>query len=175
VATTGMTSREVFEVRERSKAGHRRDFLCVGSMGHCSQIALGLAQHRPSRQVFCFDGDGSVLMHMGSLAVIGAQRPSNLKHVVLHNGVHDSVGGQPTAGSHTDLCAVASACGYLSAERAITADEITAAMRRARDLVGPLMVEIRVRRGARSDLGRPTMAPLESKAAFMEALGNEPR
>ena len=114
VSTTGMISRELFEYRESVNQGHERDFLTVGSMGHASQIALGIALRQADRKVYCFDGDGAVLMHMGSLAVIGSLHPANYVHVVFNNGAHDSVGGQPTVGLQVNLSLVAKACGYRS-------------------------------------------------------------
>lgn len=170
VSTTGMTSREVYEYRARSGEGHERDFLTVGSMGHCSQIALGVAQHAPTRTVWCIDGDGAVLMHMGSLAVIGTQKPSNLRHVVVNNGAHDSVGGQPTAAREIDLCAVARACGYRSAETVVGVDPLPAAVDRLARAAGPAMLEIRVASRAHTDAGRPTTAPADNKRAFVAEL-----
>jgi phosphonopyruvate decarboxylase len=173
ISTTGMSSREVFAYREEHGEGHHRDFLTVGSMGHCSQIAMGVAQHRPSRLVYCLDGDGAVLMHMGSLAIIGSRKPPNLRHIVINNGAHDSVGGQPTAGLEIDLCAVARACGYFSAESVDDLEQLSAAMRRLRAAAGPAMLEVRVASQAHTDAGRPTTTPIENKNAFMEALGHE--
>ena len=170
VSTTGMASREVFDFRERHGQGHDHDFLTVGSMGHCSQIALGLAQHLPERSVVCVDGDGAVLMHMGSLAIIGSQAPTNLLHIVINNGAHDSVGGQPTAAMQVDLGAVALACGYRSAEVATTQDEISGAATRLRAIPGPALLEIRVASDARTNAGRPTTTPVQNKVAFMEAI-----
>ena len=170
VATTGMTSREVFEIRHRSGNDHRLDFLTVGGMGHSSQIALGLAERQPSRRVFCLDGDGAAIMHLGSLAIIGSRRPSNFVHIVLNNGAHDSVGGQPTVAFAIDLCAIASACGYRRVERVTEAEALRSALPWLRSTSGPTMLEIRVRKGARADLGRPTIGPRENKRAFMEAM-----
>lgn len=170
VSTTGMASREVFEYRERHRQGHHRDFLTVGSMGHCSQIALGVAKHRPARQVVCLDGDGALLMHMGSLAIIGMQQPAKFLHVVINNGAHDSVGGQPTAGLSIDVCAIARACNYRDSASVAVPDEIESAVRRLRGHVGPVLLEIKVRKGARKDLGRPTTTPLQNKTDFMLAL-----
>ena len=93
ICTTGMPSRELFEFRARNEAGHDRDFLTVGGMGHASQIALGLAMAQPARPIYCFDGDGAVLMHMGSMAITGQSNAKNLIHLVFNNGVHGSVGG----------------------------------------------------------------------------------
>ena len=175
VSTTGMTSREVFAYREQREEPHDRDFLTVGSMGHCSQIALGLAQHQPSRRVVCLDGDGAVIMHMGSLAIIGSQRPVNFRHIVLNNGAHDSVGGQPTAARQIDIAAVALACGYRGAEVTHDRGQTEAAMDRLMDPPGPAMLEIRVASHPHTDAGRPTTTPVENKAGFMNALDREPR
>ena len=94
VSTTGMISRELFEYRTNNNQGHERDFLTVGSMGHASQIALGIVLHKPNRRVYCFDGDGASIMHMGNMAITGSMLPNNYVHIVFNNGAHDSVGGQ---------------------------------------------------------------------------------
>ena len=169
VSTTGKTSREVYEYRD-IVGGHNNDFLTVGSMGHCSQIALGIALAKPQRQVFCLDGDGSVIMHMGSLAITGTQKPKNYKHIIFNNGAHDSVGGQPTAGFSISLTKVARSCGYKMADLAVTRNEINAGLRLLKSAEGPALLEIRVRKGARADLGRPKKSPKENKKRFMEAL-----
>jgi phosphonopyruvate decarboxylase len=170
VSTTGKTSRELFEYRAARAAGHGRDFLTVGGMGHASQIALGIALERPEVQVYCIDGDGAVLMHMGALAVNATQAPANYTHIVLNNGAHDSVGGQPTVGFEVDLPSIALACGYRGAMRARDPDQIRTALRQLRELPGPLLLEIQVNKGARSDLGRPTTGPKENRDALMRYL-----
>lgn len=170
VSTTGMTSREVFAYRERHGHGHGRDFLTVGSMGHASQIALGVAGGDPRRRVICLDGDGAVIMHMGSLAIIGTQETRNLTHVLINNGAHDSVGGQPTAAQRIDLPAIARACGYRTADRVESADAAGAAVRKLREAQGPGFLEVRVASQPYTDAGRPTTTPLENKQAFMQAL-----
>ena len=169
VCTTGMASREVFELRERSGMSHAQDFLTVGSMGHSSQIALGIALAKPERLTFCLDGDGSVLMHLGSLAIIGSRSPANFRHIVINNGAHDSVGGQPTAGFAVDIPGIAEACGYRATRRVVLAD-IAAAMTDLRSVDGPTLLEIRVDTGARNDLGRPTTQPADNKAQLMDFL-----
>lgn len=168
VSTTGMTSRELFEHRVASGGGSGRDFLTVGSMGHASQIALGLALAQPQRLVCCLDGDGALLMHMGAAALIGSRRPQRFLHVVINNGAHDSVGAQPTVGYLADLCGIARACGYLRVERAESAEELRTALAGALD--GPVFLEVRVHPGARRDLGRPTSSPRENKEAFIRTL-----
>jgi phosphonopyruvate decarboxylase len=167
VSTTGMISRELFEYRERKNQGHDRDFLSVGSMGHASHIALGIALKKKEKRVYCFDGDGSLLMHMGSMAVIGAMNPGNFIHVVFNNGAHDSVGGQPTVALDIDLCNVASSCGYNAVFLAETKDGLEKALDKIKRKEGLCFLEVRVKKGARSDLGRPGGTPKENRDAFM--------
>ena len=171
VATTGHISRELFEIRSRGSQGHERDFLTVGSMGHASQIAMGIALARPDRPVICLDGDGAALMHMGSLAIAGTSGAGNLLHVVLNNGVHGSVGGQPTVGFSVDFPGMALACGYRSAVRVESRGRLTEALANLRPDGGPHFMEVRVAPGARKDLGRPTTSPLANKTEFMNHLG----
>jgi phosphonopyruvate decarboxylase len=169
VSTTGMASRELFEHRESKREGHAKDFLTVGSMGHASQIALGIALAKPERNVWCFDGDGAAIMHMGSLAVIGSEHPKNFRHIVLNNASHESVGGQPTA-SRVDFPGVAKSAGYAYAESAETKDALIAKLSEMKSVAGPAFLEIRVKAGHRKDLGRPTTTPAENKKAFMDFL-----
>ena len=164
VSTTGMISREVYENRRT----HERDFLTVGSMGHASSIALGIALAQPQRRVVCLDGDGAVLMHLGALPVVAAQAVPNLRHIVLNNGAHDSVGGQPTVMGGVDLPAAARALAYKEVFRVDSVDGIRAVWQDFMQVQGTAMLEIRVRRGARKDLGRPKESPQENKQAFMK-------
>ena len=173
VTTTGFTSREVFELREARGEGHSNDFLTVGSMGHCSSIALGMAMSRPDNEnVIAVDGDGAALMHLGGLATIGASGAKNFKHVLINNGMHDSVGGQPTGGLDLDFTAMAKACGYAEAVSCSTEQEFKVALELMKDYdKGPIMVEMKVKGGSRPDLGRPTTTPIENKVALMRKLG----
>ena len=171
ISTTGKTSRELFEYRVAKGHGHGNDFLTVGSMGHAIQIALGVALAQPLRQVFCLDGDGAVLMHLGSLPVAASLRPQNLKHIVINNGAHDSVGGQATIALDIDLAAIAEASGYCVVIRAHTKDAIISSLNLLRSVTGPAFLEIRVNKGARDDLGRPTTTPIQNRDAFMKFLG----
>ncbi len=170
VSTTGMISRELFEYRAANGQGHGKDFLTVGSMGHASHIALGIALQQPSRRIYCFDGDGAAIMHMGGLAIVGSQKPANFIHIVFNNGAHDSVGGQPTAGHLIDFPAIALACGYRAAFSVSSRNELDGLLTTLRDAACPAMVEINVRKGNRKDLGRPTTTPIENKEAFMHFL-----
>ena len=168
VSTTGKISRELYEYRDRAGQGHQREFLTVGSMGHASQIAMGIALAQPDRQVFCLDGDGAMLMHMGGTAVVGAAGVANFKHVILNNGVHDSVGGMATVGLSVSFTGIAKACGYTEAWRVERREDVSERVARLRAASGPALLEIMVRKGARTDLGRPKSSPLEDKAAFTE-------
>ena len=167
VSTTGMASREVYEHRVKKGQGHERDFLTVGGMGHASQIALGVALQRPDRSVYCLDGDGALLMHMGALPIAGELKPENFKHIVLNNGAHDSVGGQPTVGLNIDILGIARACSYRLVLQAETPQGVQACLKELQQSKGPCLLEIRIRRGARKDLGRPATTPVENKHAFM--------
>lgn len=172
VSTTGKLSRELFELRETLGQRHGNDFLTVGSMGHSSSIALGIALEKPDRKIFCFDGDGAFIMHMGAITNIGSLAPKNFVHVVFNNGAHESVGGQPTLGFGIDLCAIARACGYKEAMTVSTTDEFDGLSQRINSLDGPVLIELRVRIDSRDNLGRPTTTPIENKNAFMKFLSN---
>ena len=170
ISTTGMASRELYELREKHRQKHDRDFLTVGSMGYASQIALGVALCKSDRTVICIDGDGAVLMHLGGLSTIGTQKPKNMVHIVLNNGAHDSVGGQPTVGRKINLRAIAESCGYNHTICVRTKEELTAALTGVVADMGPVFIEILVTKGSRPDLGRPKSSPIENKKAFMTLL-----
>lgn len=170
VSTTGKISRELFEYRASKGESHEQDFLTVGSMGHASQIALGIALQQPERTVAVFDGDGAVIMHMGGLSIIGSLGPENLCHFVFNNGAHDSVGGQPTVGFQIDIPQIASACGYRSAFSVGDESQLRAALDILPRLPKPCLIEIKVKKGSRDDLGRPTTTPQENKQALMQFL-----
>ena len=170
VSTTGKASRELFEIREAREEGHGKDFLTVGSMGHASSIALGIASSKPGTRVWCIDGDGAVLMHMGAMAVVGSCAPENFVHVVVNNQAHETVGGMPTVANGVSLPDVALACGYKKALSATTRDELDATLEEALDAKGPVLLEAKCAIGARADLGRPTTTPQQNKEAFMSHL-----
>jgi phosphonopyruvate decarboxylase len=172
VATTGKIGRELHELRENAGHDGAGDFLTVGSMGHASHLALGLAMGRPDRRVFCIDGDGALLMHTGALAMIGTRAPKNLFHVVLNNGVHDSVGGQPTVGRQVDFVAMASACGYRHAHRVGGTQSLGDALDELVRGGGPGFLDVEVRPGARADLGRPGNTPRQRTEMFRNRVEN---
>ncbi|MDE7108080.1 MAG: phosphonopyruvate decarboxylase [Clostridiales bacterium] len=170
VSTTGKISRELFEIREANKQSHKFDFLTVGSMGHCSSIALGVAINKPNSKVWCIDGDGAVLMHMGAMAVVGSVQPKNLVHVVINNGAHETVGGMPTVAQNIDLCAIASACGYGYAVSVDNAQDLDRTLADIKNKDGLCFVEIKCALGSRADLGRPTTTAIENKNNFADYL-----
>ena len=195
VSTTGMISREVYETRERLGQDHSRDFLTVGSMGHAIMIALGIAKAQPSRRVYCLDGDGASIMHLGNMAIAGQSGCENLTHIVFNNAAHDSVGGQPTVGGDIDFERVAEELGYNVLQSpqdqyvnrdGIGVDEVTAGMswlvtteEQSKQCKPdyydelpkkPNFILFKVAKGARKDLGRPKEPPRVNKALFMETL-----
>jgi len=170
VSTTGKTSREIFEIREKKNHSHQQDFLTVGSMGHCSSIALGIALSKPNREVVCIDGDGAMLMHLGSLTTIASLKQKNFRHILMNNEVHESVGGQSTAAKNLDLSAIVEAIGASKMFKAETPDDLNTNILDFIDCSGPAFLEIKIRPGSREDLGRPTIKPVDNKENFMKFL-----
>lgn len=171
VSTTGKTSRELFEIREQKGQSHKFDFLTVGSMGHSSSIALGVALNKPKTRVWCIDGDGAALMHMGAMAIIGEKAPANYIHVIINNGAHESVGGQPTVADNMNLSQIALGCGYKATYQVINLSELNTVLCEIEGKQGPILIEIKSAIGSRDDLGRPTTTPIQNKIAFMDYLG----
>lgn len=170
VSTTGKASRELFEARVSNGQSHKYDFLTVGSMGHSSSIALGVAMHKPQKRIWCIDGDGAVLMHMGAMAVIGANKPKNLIHVVINNAAHETVGGMPTVAGGIDIVQIARACGYPHAVRVNCFDDLDKELEAAKGTEGLSLIEVTCSIGTREDLGRPTTTAQENKENFMNFL-----
>ena len=170
VSTTGKASRELFEIREAKGQAHGYDFLTVGSMGHSSSIALGLAVKRPDKRFWIVDGDGAALMHMGAMAVLGANSPKNVVHIVINNGAHETVGGMPTVAGKIDLVAVARGCGYKNAVCVDNFDDLDKELKLAKKRAELSLIEVKCSIGARDDLGRPTTTAVQNKIAFMQEL-----
>ena len=168
ISTTGKASRELFEIRAANGQSHKYDFLTVGSMGHSSSIALGVAINKPQKKIWCIDGDGALLMHMGAMAVLGSVKPQNLIHLVINNGAHETVGGMPTVANKISLPAVAKACGYDTVDHVDDFSSLDVALKHAKEEDGLHFIEIASAIGAREDLGRPTTTALENKNNFME-------
>ena len=170
VSTTGVASRELFEIREKKSLGHEKDFLTVGGMGHASQIALGISLFKKNRTVYCIDGDGALLMHMGALAINANNAGENFNHIVINNCAHDSVGGQPTVGDKIDIASLALSSGYVWAKKVKEKEKLIKLINEMRDIKGPTLLEVQVKKGFRKDLGRPTINPKENKKSFMKFL-----
>lgn len=170
ISTTGKASRELFEIRTANHQNHGSDFLTVGSMGHASSIALGVAINKADKKIWCIDGDGAALMHMGAMGVIGANKPANLVHILINNGAHETVGGMPTVASNMDFVAIAKACGYPHAVSVDSFDKLDEELQKAKDTNQLCFIEAKCSIGARDDLGRPTTTALENKVNFMEYL-----
>lgn len=170
VSTTGKASRELFEIRTANQQSHKRDFLTVGSMGHSSSIALGIAINKPDTKIWCIDGDGAALMHLGAMAVIGANSPKNLVHIVINNGAHETVGGMPTVASQIDFVSIAKGCGYTKAVCVDNFEDLDKELSAAKCDDMLCLIEVKCSIGARSDLGRPTTTALENKIGFMDYL-----
>ena len=170
ISTTGKASREVFEIREKNKEGHAKDFLTVGSMGHSSSIALGIAFNKPNTKIWCIDGDGAALMHMGSMGIIGSISPKNYIHILINNGSHESVGGMPTVALNMDFVMIAKACGYKNVVSVDNFEDLDRELMEAKKGNELSFIEIKCSIGARTDLGRPTTTPKENKDGFMNYL-----
>lgn len=169
VSTTGKTSRELYEHRLHSNTSNSCDFLTVGSMGHASSIALGIALNT-SKKVICLDGDGAALMHMGAFSTIGNSAAKNFIHILLNNGAHDSVGGQPTLGFDVDFQAIALACGYKKVVSIEHKTDIQSSLSALKQVNGPVFLEIKINKGAREDLSRPKESPETNKRNFMKGV-----
>lgn len=170
ISTTGKISRELYEIRNKNNEGHQYDFLTVGSMGHSSSIALGIALNKPDKKIWCIDGDGALLMHMGAMAVIGNSSPKNLVHIIINNGAHESVGGMPTAASSINIVKIAKSCGYKYFASVDNFDDLDDKLRYCKNANELCLLEIKCAIGARNDLGRPKEKPYENKIVFMNNL-----
>lgn len=170
VSTTGKASRELFEIREKNGQNHKHDFLTVGSMGHSSSIAMEIALQKPDKKIWCIDGDGAVIMHMGAMAVIGKSKPDNLIHIVINNEAHETVGGMPTAANVIDFAEIAKACGYCRTACVEGQQELRQELLKAKERQELSFIEVKCAIGAREDLGRPTIPAVENKRNFMKFL-----
>ena len=170
ICTTGKASRELFEIRESNEESHEYDFLTVGSMGHGSSIALGIAINKKATKVWCIDGDGAFLMHMGAVALIGAVSPANFIHIVINNGAHETVGGMPTVAEKINIIDIAKACGYSYAVSVSSLEELDSELEQVKFRNELTMIEIKCAIGSRKNLGRPTTSTQDNKNNFMNYL-----
>lgn len=170
ISTTGKASRELFEIREANGQHHGHDFLTVGSMGHSSSIAYTIATYKPEKKIWCIDGDGAMLMHMGAMALVGANKPRNLVHIVINNGAHETVGGMPTVAEKIDIVKIAEGCGYPYAVSVDSFEALDKELNKAKNATELTLIEVKSSIGARDDLGRPTTTAKENKENFMNNL-----
>lgn len=170
VSTTGKTSRELFELREINGESHNKDFLVVGSMGHASSIGLGIAMNQKDKNVYVLDGDGAFIMHMGAIAINGQAEVNNFRHIVFNNGSHESVGGQATVGQNINIADIAKACGYDLVLSVENKKELEKGIEDISNYKGKVLLEIKIKNCSRSDLGRPTIPPVEIKNRFMKQI-----
>ncbi len=170
ISTTGKASRELFEIREANHESHKYDFLTVGSMGHASSIALGVAIQKPDKKIWIIDGDGAALMHMGAMPVIGNVKPHNIVHIIINNAAHETVGGMPTVAGKLNFADIAKNSGYEKVVSVANFADLDKALKEAKDSQKLTLIEVKSSIGARSDLGRPTTTALENKINFMNYL-----
>jgi phosphonopyruvate decarboxylase len=170
ISTTGKTSRELFELRIKN-GEIPRDFYTVGSMGCCSSIGLGVALKSKSK-IIILDGDGAAIMQMGSLATIGFYQPQNFYHIIFDNNAYDSTGGQPTISNKVDFEKIALGVKYNYVETVDSINNLNEKFTNFYQSKGPSMLIIKVKKGSRKDLGRPTTTPIENKTLFMKKIQN---
>jgi phosphonopyruvate decarboxylase len=168
LSTTGMASRELFEIREKKNQKTFKDFLTVGGMGHVSQIAAGVAMNKKNKKIICIDGDGSLLMHMGSLGI--SSKLKNIIHILINNKSHDSVGGQPTLGEFIDFTKISKACGYKSNILIKNKKKIRSTIKKALKNKNNSFLQINCEKGYRNNLGRPDKNIKKRKDLFIKHL-----
>lgn len=170
VSTTGKASREVFEIRERHGNNHEKDFLTVGSMGHASSIATTIAIYKKQKRVWCIDGDGAAIMHMGAMATLGSMEIDNIVHVLVNNFSHETVGGMPTVSKTIEWGTVAKAVGYDLVYKVDCLNALEDVLTAIKKEKGKIFLEVVTNQDSRKDLGRPTTSTKENKEAFTNYL-----
>jgi phosphonopyruvate decarboxylase len=165
LSTTGKNTRELYEVCSNSPRGHNNNFYNVGSMGYVSSIGLEVAIQKKDKLVYVLDGDGALVMHMGSLAAIGNYQPKNLVHIVFDNEVHESTGNQSTLSKAINIASIMKGCNYKRVETVFEKEALLKILNG--DITGPLGIVIKVKIGSRNNLGRPTDTPKDTKIRFM--------
>ena len=171
LGTTGRATREVHEQLIAHGIGEGHEWQNVGSMGHVSSVGLGLALARPDKRIVVFDGDAAAVMHMGALATNCRYKAGNMLHIVLNNGVNESVGGQPSAGYLIDLTTIAKACGYRTVGHPVeTKEELQQIVRENHSGEMPLFIDVHVRQGIRSDMPKLNIDHKAQKETLMKNL-----
>ena len=171
VSTTGKISREMYENCNTIWGNHTQTFLTVGGMGHANMIAYQLAKRKSNQRVICLDGDGALLMHMGSLAILGRKPANNMIHICLNNDAHESVGGMPTGAAGISYAGIAESCGYRKVYHVVEEKALQETLAEIRKDHEMAFLEINVAIASRNDLGRPKETAEKNKISFMEYLG----
>lgn len=173
-ATTGRATRELYAQRELRGEGHERDFLNLGSMGYASSVAMGIALQKKDRLVVCLDGDAAAIMHMGAMTMISKLNMPNFLHIVLNNGAHESVGGQPTVGFSIDLTTIADGCGYYTVGNPVTdKKQLEEAIYSCTNSHKASFIDMRIHSGIREDLQPIGMSSMELIEAFKQDIRKE--
>jgi phosphonopyruvate decarboxylase len=167
ISTTGKTSRELFEIRAQRSQPHGTDFYTVGSMGCTSAIAFGVALADSQKKVFILDGDGAALMQLGTMATIGHYKNPRLKHIILDNQAHESTGGQPTVSGSVDFMQIGRACGYEYVAGVDNETDLKQTLQHLETNNQLSLVVVKIKKGSRPNLGRPTTTPKENRDAFI--------
>lgn len=173
VSTTGTLSRELYELRKKLGQSHKSDFLTVGGMGHANQIAIGIAINKPKRNIYCLDGDGAILMHMGSMALNGNIKPLNFNHILFNNQCHDSVGGQKTAAPELNFKNLAEQLDYQYTSQCVTKNQIIKSLDIIKNNNKTSFLEIKVNNGFKKNLPRPNETPKFNKDLFVKFINDE--
>ena len=163
ISANGFMSRDLFELKEKNS-----NFYMIGSMGLSSSIGLGVALKNPKKRVYVFDGDGNILMNLGSLTTIGTLKPKNLVHVIFDNGSHESTGGQPTAANQIDLSKIAKSLNY-QVIQVKTKSQIENFHKKLKSLKGPIMLLVKIDK-SRIVSKRIDIEPPQIKTRFMKSL-----
>ena len=162
ISANGFISRDLFEVCDK-----RSNFYMIGSMGLASSIGLGVALKNPRKSVFIFDGDGNVLMNLGSLTTIASQKPKNLIHIVFDNSVHESTGGQPTNSNFVNIEKIAKACNYNHTFMVRTENSLLKILDKIKKLKGPIMIVVKIQQSGGEKSKRVKILPIKIKERFM--------
>ena len=164
IAANGFISRDLFNAKDRNT-----NFYMIGSMGLASSIGLGVALKTPKKKIFVFDGDGNILMNLGSLTTIGSLKPKNLIHVVFDNSVHESTGSQPTNTNFVSIEKIAKACNYNHTFTVRTENGFEKILSKIKKLKGPIMIVVKIQRSNGEKSARINHEPTEIKERFMQS------
>lgn len=167
VSTTGKTSRELYTLKDKSN-----NFYMVGSMGCVLSLSLGLSQSKNIHKIYTIDGDGAVLMRMGNMALAGQQKPQNLVHIVLDNGVHDSTGGQKTRSELIDFAGIAKSCGYQNIYEVYSKNNLSLVLDKIENESGLTFIRVNIKAGSIKNLGRPEISPNENARRFKKYISD---